>query len=57
MNNWRKAQGSGFKVWRAAAALALLAALAVSAPAAEPQVRELTLAECVGLALENNLDL
>ena len=37
---------------------ALLAAvLAVSAPAAEPAGRNLTLADCVGLALENNLDL
>ena len=38
----------------------LAALLAVSAPAAEPQeqpARELTLEECVGLALENNLDL
>jgi outer membrane protein TolC len=31
--------------------------LAVAAPAAEKQTRALTLAECVGLALENNLDL
>ena len=35
----------------------LVLALAVSAPAAEPQVRKLTLEECIGLALENNLDL
>jgi outer membrane protein TolC len=37
--------------------MALLVYLAVAAGAAEPRVRELTLAECVGLALENNLAL
>jgi outer membrane protein TolC len=40
-----------------AGAFALLGLLATAAPAAEPQVRELTLNECVGIALENNLDL
>ena len=35
----------------------ILGLLAVSAPAEEKQVRELTLNECVGIALENNLDL
>ena len=37
--------------------LAAMAWLAVSAVAAEPASRNLTLADCVGLALENNLDL
>ena len=36
---------------------ALLAFGARGAPAAETQMRNLTLADCVGLALENNLDL
>ena len=35
----------------------LLGLLAVAAPAAEPASRNLALADCVGLALENNLDL
>ena len=50
-------QGSGFRIQ--GAALALVAALWTVAAAAveEPPVRELTLADCVGLALENNLDL
>ena len=37
--------------------VAMLALLAISAPAAEKTSRNLTLADCVGLALENNLDL
>jgi outer membrane protein len=40
-----------------ALALALLGLPAAGAPAAEPPPRELTLNECVGVALENNLDL
>ena len=58
MNKRHRAQGSGHRVrgWMFGAALAAALA-AAGAPAAEPQVRELTLNECVGLALENNLDL
>lgn len=46
----------GLAVQRLGLALAA-ALLAVSAAAAEPASRNLTLADCVGLALENNLDL
>ena len=46
---------SGSAVQRLAGSLIL--ALAVTVAAAEEPARELTLTECVGLALENNLDL
>ena len=52
----RRFKGSRFTVQRVGIAL-VAALLAVSAGAEEKKVRELTLAECVGLALENNLDL
>lgn len=55
MNRSGRVQGSGVRGQRSRW-IALAALLAVSAPAAEP-VRGLTLSECVGLALENNLDL
>ncbi len=56
MNKKNRGQGSGFRGgWMA---LALVAALwALAAPAAEKTAKNLTLADCVGLALENNLDL
>ncbi len=57
MNRKNKIQRfSGSAVQRLGLALAA-ALLAASAPAAEKQSRNLTLADCVGLALENSLDL
>lgn len=56
MNKAKRVQGSGFRVQRLGPILAL-ALWALAAPAAEPAGRPLTLADCVGLALANNLDL
>ena len=56
MNKTKRVQGSGFR--GGPMALALVAALGtLAAPGAEPAGRPLTLADCVGFALENNLDL
>ncbi len=59
MNKQNKVHGSGFRVqwFKPLAVLVAAALVTAAAPAAEKQARELTLAECVGLALENNLDL
>ena len=56
MNEEIRIRGAGFRGMRRALALAV-ASWALAAAAAEPPKLNLTLADCVGLALENNLDL
>lgn len=57
MNEKSRILGSEFGVRRRGLVLAVAWLAVCSAAAAEPARRELTLADCVGLALENNLDL
>ena len=59
MSKSNRVQGSGFRGMGFRPALAIVAALllAGSARAEKPAARELTLSDCVGLALENNLEL
>lgn len=59
MNRKYRIQGSGFRIrWcESGATLVVALLLAGLARAEDKPARELTLTECVGLALENNLDL
>ena len=58
MSDKNRVQDSGFRVRGRELVLSLLVAVvAVATRAEEKPARELTLAECVGLALENNLEL
>ncbi len=56
MNEEIRIRGAGFRGLRRVLALAV-ASWALAAAAVEPPKLNLTLADCVGLALENNLDL
>lgn len=58
MSRNNRVQGSGFRIgWFKPVSTLAAALLVVCARAEEPVARELTLGECVGLALENNLEL
>lgn len=58
MSKNNRVQGSGFRIgWFKPVSVLAAALLVVCARAEEPPARELTLGECVGLALENNLEL